>query len=139
MKNSPQAKADFEILLNNAIPFIEFLLQKNKEFFPFAYLMETDGELLKLDSGIDDEHPTNQEVIDSLKIQIRRAKQLKAVAIAYMTFNSSENSDFITIEFSHVNGGGLLFVLPYAFKGITKRLELGSPTFGNPHSVIDLK
>lgn len=125
-----QSKEDFQILLIEAMGVAEFLLKKNKEFYPFGVYLNANNEPVVI--HVDDRPgtPSSQELIDELTVSLGRAKGLKAACIATMA-NLSDNprQDVVSIYFEHKSGDLMNVTVPYDFKGFRKQLVMGDPDF----------
>jgi len=136
MNPTQHAKDDFELILNDIVPAVEVLLSKSKELYPIAMAVKADGELIAVGAQLNNEHPETQEVIDDFVNIFSHNTQYRAVAIAFMGLDKKK--DVLLIDFSHKDGSGMQFQLPYKFKGFKKKLEFGAPTFSAFDKVIDL-
>lgn len=114
------AKEESEALLNALFPFAEQQLQKYGEFFAFAAVMLTNGQVQMLATFDGDEHPESQQVIDDMeKTFVRGAKnnEYKATALAYMVAvrnpNTGEKEDAICINLDHLKDYSVKIIYPY--------------------------
>ena len=131
MSQSP--KEESEAVLNALLPLAEQLLQKHGEFFPFAAVMLTNGEVQMLATYDGDEHPESQTVIDDTeKAFVRGAKnnEYKATGLAYMVGvtnpDTGSKEDAVCINLDHVDNYSVKVIYPYTVK---KKL-LGKSTVG---------
>lgn len=124
---NPDAKEDFQALLEAAIDAAAFFLDKNREFYPFAMVLDKSGEVQMHAEELSDNKPASQEVIDVLTVSIGRKTDIKAAAIATMAYH--ENKDVISIDFDHMNSTSMRVTIPYKFKGLRKKLEMGDAIF----------
>jgi len=63
---TPEAKADFNALLESLMPFAEEMLKKHGEFFPFGAAVSTAGEVSGHATYDGNETPSPEEVIAGL-------------------------------------------------------------------------
>jgi hypothetical protein len=117
---APDAKADCEILMNEAIPFAKRMLREHGEFYPYGYVMKPSGEIA-LKAGYDGtEHPKSQVIIDLLTAGFKEdaaAGRVKATALVYdirvIPPGASEKSDAIAIALDHRDNYSVVVILPY--------------------------
>ena len=60
---SPEARQDYNALLEMLMPFAEQMLKKHGEFFPFGAAVNTTGELLAAAGYDGTETPPSEDVI----------------------------------------------------------------------------
>jgi hypothetical protein len=116
----PDAKADCETLMNEAIPFAKRMLREHGEFYPYGYVMKPSGEIA-LKAGYDGtEHPKSQVIIDLLTAGFKEdaaAGRVKATALVYdirvIPPGASEKSDAIAIGLDHRDNYSVVVILPY--------------------------
>lgn len=58
------AHPDLDELLNALLPFAQQMLAKNREFYPFAFSMAMDGQVIADTTFESDENKSPQELID---------------------------------------------------------------------------
>jgi hypothetical protein len=121
------AKADFQILLEQSVDTAEFFLKKSREFYPFCWLLDSNGVVKGFGEQLDDDHPPSQEVIDQLKLRIGKMRDIKAAVIVYMV--DFESKDAICMDMDHIHGERMTVIIPYEFKGFRKQLALGEAVY----------
>lgn len=135
--SQPNSKEDFQVLLNQAIDAASFVLSKNKEFYPFGVILDQHNKITLHESEMGSDSPLSQDVIDALTVDIGRIDNVQAAAIVTMATEVASQHDVIRIDFDHVGGDMMQVLIPYEFKGLRKKLELGEAVFseGNRHIV----
>ncbi len=131
-------KEESEILLNALLPFAEQLLEKQNEFFPFAAVMLSNGEVQMLATYDGKEYVESQKIIDDTKkIFIRGVKnnEYKATGLAYLigviNKDTGNKEDAICVNLDHVNDYSIKVIYPYSIKKkfLGKRtVEIFTPT-----------
>lgn len=135
-------KEECEKLMNEALPLAEKMLRKQKEFFPYAYVLRPAGDYAIFSPRGDSENPTPQELIDILRFNL--AKEIKgatasATAIVYnvrVPLSQTVKSDAIAVALDHRNGFSAVICLPYSFGW--RKLKFGTAVrHENHHPLFD--
>src|SRR3989339_1115210 len=120
---SQSSKEESEAVLNALLPFAEQQLQKHGEFFPFAAVMLSNGQVQILATYDGDEHPESQTVIDDTeKTFVRGAKNNEYIAtgLAYMigvtNLDNGGKEDAVCINLDHVDNYSVKVIYPYTVK-----------------------
>ena len=112
------------MLLNAAKPTAEHLLQKNGEFYPFAYAMCGDGQMVAVAGYDERDRPPSGDLIQLLKDAFRRGARSNKYQATALVFDarvklpsSGAVSDAIAIALDHRDDGYSVLVLyPYELK-----------------------
>jgi len=116
-------KEESEALLNALLPFAEQQLQKHGEFFPFAAVMLTNGQVQMLATHDGNEHPESQQIIDDIeKTFVHGAKnnEYKATGLAYIVGitnpDTGNKEDAVCVNLDHADNYSVKVIYPYALK-----------------------
>src|SRR5689334_11672118 len=106
---TPEAKADFNALLEALMPFSEEMLKKHGEFFPFGAAISTAGEVSGQATYDGNETPSTEEVIAGLVQAFQadaRAGGIRATGICYdaRIVQDGKKVDAIIINLEHMSG-----------------------------------
>jgi hypothetical protein len=127
-----EAKAECEVLLNEAMPFAQKMLREHGEFYPYGYEMKPEGttELVAGHTGTD--HPKSQLIIDFLFEGFKRdaaARKVKATALVYDMLvvppGASLKSNAIAVALDHRDNYSVIVIFPYVLDH--GNLEVGAP------------
>jgi hypothetical protein len=128
---TPDAKEDYNALLNMLMPFAEEMLKKNGEFFPFGAAVDAAGEVGAHAADTGEEMPASEEVIALLtrgfQAQAREGK-LRASGICYdgRIVQDGKKVDAVIMSLEHVSGNASKICVPYSksFLGKYKFAEM---------------
>ena len=126
---SPEAKEDYNALLNALMPFAEEMLKKHGEFYPFGAAVNTAGEVSAHAADIGEEMPESGEVIALLTKGFQaevRAGKLRATGICYdaRIVQDGKKVDAVIMSLEHVCGNASKACVPYS-KGIFGKYRFG--------------
>jgi hypothetical protein len=135
---SPEAKEDYNALLNALMPFAEEMLKKHGEFFPFGAAVNAAGEVTAHATYDGNETPASEVVITGLVQAFQadaRSGAIRAVGICYdgRIVQDGKKVDAVIIGLEHVSGSGSKICVPYS-KGIFGKYRFGDliATFDEP-------
>jgi hypothetical protein len=116
----------FEFLLK----FAKEQLSKHGEFYPFASVVEADGQIRSLASLADDDRPHSGDIIADLDRTISYLINNKSIISAAICVNGSkpfikQNEDAIVIEIENAAGEAATVLVPY--KGQQGHLQYSDP------------
>ena len=123
------AKEECEFLMNDLLPSVQHLLEKNHEFYPAGSVMNADVSIEFTTSYDGNEHPASQDVVNFLTKAhkaLAKQKHIKASAIA---FNASvivagKKTDAIVMRLEHQSGYSITVGLPYTMN-LFKKIKYG--------------
>ena len=106
---------DIEKILDLMFPFVENLLIKNGEFYPFAAAMKNSGEIEQVGIEEDDDNPASQKVIDELKdVLVSLKSNYKAYALFYNVYHKTDEINAIAVKVEHkIEASSFTFYYPY--------------------------
>jgi hypothetical protein len=126
------AKAECEVLLNEAMPFAEKMLREHGEFYPYGYEMKPAGAIKLVAGYTGTDHPKSQLIIDLLVEGFKQdavAKRIKATALVYDMLvvppGASVKSNAIAVALDHRDNYSVIVIFPYV-------LDHGNLTVGAP-------
>jgi hypothetical protein len=126
---TPEAREDYNALLELLMPFAEQMLKKNGEFFPFGAAVSAQGEVQACASYDGDETPASEDVIAMLvqgfQSEAREGK-IRATGICYdgRIVQDGKKVDAVIISLEHVNGSATKTCAPYT-KGMFGKYRFG--------------
>lgn len=131
---SPEARQDYNALLEMLMPFAEQMLKKHGEFFPFGAAVNTTGELLAAAGYDGTETPPSEDVIALLVQGFQndaRAGKIRASGICYdgRIVEDGKKVDAVIISLEHVSGNATKTCVPYT-KGLFGKYRFGELTAG---------
>lgn len=120
---------DLDLLANQALSAAQHLLEKNGEFYPFAFTLTADGapQMAGADPG-EGERPASQSVLDLLYDgAVAQRDGLRAAA--FVAPVETSDGDAVRVEAEHRDGGpALTLLMPYRRKKLRKAVEFGQLT-----------
>jgi len=131
---SPEAREDYNALVESLMPFAEEMLKKHGEFFPFGAAVNTTGEVTAHATYDGNETPPSEEVIASLVQSFQaeaRAGKIRASGICYdgRIVQDGKKVDAVIISLEHVSGNASKTCVPYT-KGMFGRYRFGELVAG---------
>jgi hypothetical protein len=126
---SPEARQDYNALLEALMPFAEQMLKKHGEFFPFGAAVNTAGEVSAHATYEGDEMPPSEQVIASLVQAFQgeaRDAKIRATGICYdgRIVQDGKKVDAVIISMEHVSGNATKTCVPYT-KGFFGKYNFG--------------
>ena len=126
---TPEARQDYNALLEFLMPFAEQMLKKNGEFFPFGAAVSTTGELSAAATYDGSETPPSEDVIAMLVQGFQgqaRGGQIRATGICYdgRIVQDGKKVDAVIISLEHVSGNATKTCVPYT-KGMFGKYRFG--------------
>ena len=115
---TPEAREDYNALLEFLMPFAEQMLKKNGEFFPFGAAVSTEGEVQACATYDGNESPASEEVIALLLQGFQgdaREGKIRATGICYdgRIVQDGKKVDAVIISLEHASGGATKTCIPY--------------------------
>lgn len=121
---SPEAQADMDGLLEPALGFAQQQLEKRREFFPFAVVVDRTGEQRMVAAATEDERPESGEVIRLLTAGlIHDRSELRAAAVVADVRLPELGTDAIRLTIEHAEGLGLEILVPYRVRRFRRAVE----------------
>jgi len=100
-------------MLNLALPFAQQMLARHGEFYPYAFSMNSEGEVRMEAAHTGSERPSSLDLLALLYRGLAaKGKELRAAAIA-SDVKLGSGEDAIRLEIEHREGAVLAVVLPY--------------------------
>jgi hypothetical protein len=126
---TPEAREDFNALLEALMPFAEGMLKKHGEFFPFGAAVSTAGEISGYATYDGNETPSSEEVIAGLVQAFQtdaRAGTIRATGICYdgRIVQDGKKVDAVIVSLEHVSGCASKTCVPYS-KGMFGKYRFG--------------
>ena len=131
---SPEARADYNALLELLMPFAEQMLKKHGEFFPFGAAVSATGEVSAAATYDGNEMPPSEDVIALLVQGFQgeaRAGKIRATGICYdgRIVQDGKKVDAVIISLEHVSGNASQTCVPYT-KGLFGKYRFGEMIAG---------
>jgi hypothetical protein len=125
--DTPQSvQDDLDLLAGEALSAAQHLVEKNAEFYPFAFHLSTDGapKMAGADPG-QGEYPSSQAVLELL-YSSAGAQRGAIKAAAFVAPVETADGDAVRVELEHRDGGPPLeLLLPYRTKKLGTRVQFG--------------
>jgi hypothetical protein len=125
-----EPREEIEALLNFLLPLAEEQLTKTGEFYPYAAVVEADGDLAPVSSDPGEEDPDVGELLLSLHAHLAEQAadgSIRASGIAAdVTLtdpDSGETTDAVQVELDHAEGDPVDIYVPY--EGAGERVKFG--------------
>lgn len=119
-----EPREEIEALLNFLLPFAEEQLTKNGEFYPYAAVLEADGDLAAVSTDAGEDDPDVGELLISLRAHLTEQAadgSIRASGIAAdVTLtdpDSGETTDAVQVELDHAEGDAVDIYVPYESAG----------------------
>jgi hypothetical protein len=129
---TPEARQDYNALLDSLMPFAEEMLKKHGEFFPFGAVISPTGEVTAHSTFDGNEQPESEAVIASL-VQVfqgeAREGKIRAAGICYdgRIVQDGKKVDAVIFTLEHNSGNATKTFVPYT-KGFFGKIRLGQLT-----------
>lgn len=129
MQPTPEARSDYNALLESLMPFAQTMLKKHGEFFPFGAAINTAGEVTGHMTYDGNEKPDSDTVIAALvqafQTEAREGK-IRASGICYDACIDQDGKkvDAVVISLEHACGSATKTCVPYG-KGLFGGIKLG--------------
>lgn len=124
---SPQAQQDLDGLLEPALGFAQQQLDRHGEFFPYAVVVRSDGQIEMVAARPDaaNDRPASADVIAACRTTLaERRDQLRAAAVV-ADVRLPDGSDAVQVELEHTEGPALTIQLPYSKKRFGRGIDYG--------------
>ena len=126
---TPEARQDYNALLEMLMPFAEQMLAKHGEFFPFGAAVSTTGEVTAHAGYDGNETPASEEVIALLVQGLQgeaRDGKIRAAGICFdgRIVQDGKKVDAVIINLEHAEGNATKTCVPYT-KGFFGKYRFG--------------
>lgn len=124
-------KSECERLMGKLVPFAEEMLEKNGEFFPFAGVVDSKGEIRFIAYWDGNDRPLSEDLIKTYQEKFKEQaaqKEIKASGLVYdakiFPAGSSVKQDGIIVELDHQSDYSVIVYFPYTLDE-NKKLTIG--------------
>jgi hypothetical protein len=125
---SPQAQDDLDELLKPALAFDQQQLGKHGEFYPYAVVVDHDGQQRVAAADTGQEYPSSADLIRGLVRSLSEQRNnLRAAAIVADVHVAEIGSDAIRVTLEHCERVALSVLLPYRLRRIGRGVVYGDP------------
>lgn len=134
---SQQAQDDLDSLLGPALGFAQQQLDKHGEFYPYAVVVDTDGQQRMVAAETDAEQPASADVITTLVAGLTEQREnLRAAAIVADVRLPDQETDAIRVILEHTDRIALSVVLPYRARRLGRGIDFGDLQAGEAAAFI---
>jgi hypothetical protein len=134
---SEPAQDDLDGLVEPVWDFAEHQLIARGEFFPFAFVVGTDGEQSMAAADVGDDKPESSEVIDVLNAGLTEKRDdLRATAVVADVHLPDLGTDAIRMVLEHREGVALEIVIPYLLQGMPRQVAYGELIVSEAERII---
>lgn len=115
---SSQVQHDLDSLLDPALGFVQQQMDKHGEFFPYAVVICTGGqiEMVAARPGSTNDSPRSTDAIIACRTTLAEGRDHLRAAAVVADVRLPDGRDAIRVELEHTDGPALTVVLPYAKK-----------------------
>ena len=123
---SQQAQDDLDGLLNPALGFAQQQLDAYGEFYPYAVVVDTDGQQRMVAADTGSERPASADLITTLIAALSDERgSLRAAAIVADVRVPELGSDAVRVTLEHAERVALTVLLPYKTKRFGRGVDYG--------------
>jgi len=123
---SQQAQDDLDGLLNPALGFAQQQLDKHGEFYPYAVVVDADGQQRMVAADTGDEQPASADLISTLIAALADERDLlRAAAIVADVRVRELGSEAIRVTLEHSERIALTILLPYRPRRFGRGIDYG--------------
>jgi hypothetical protein len=134
---SQQAQDDLDGLLNPALGFAQQQLDEHGEFYPYAVVVDADGQQRMVAADTGDEQPASADLITTLIAALSDDRdRLRAAAIVADVRLPELNSDAVRISLEHSERVALTVLLPYRTRRFGRGIDYGDLQVGTAAAFI---
>ena len=124
---SQQAQDDLDGLLEPALGFAQQQLDKHGEFYPYAVVVDADGQQRMVAADTGDARPASPALITTLFSTLSDERSsLRAAAIVADVRLPEANSDAIRVTLEHSERVALTVLLPYRIRRLGRGVDYGN-------------
>jgi len=119
---SQEAQNDLDDLFSVSLDAASALLEKNKEFYPFAVSLSIEGEISLIAADTGTEFPDSESLISELKLGLQSDESsIRAAALVADVLIYQGESSAVRVSLEHREGIALELVAPYSLQGLLKK------------------
>lgn len=123
---SQQAQDDLDGLLDPALGFTQQQLDEHGEFYPYAVVVDADGQQRMVAADIGSDQPASADLITTLIATLSDERDsLRAAAIVADVRLPEANSDAVRVTLEHSEHVALTILLPYKTKRFGRGVDYG--------------
>lgn len=123
---SQQAQDDLDGLLGPALGFAQQQLEERGEFYPYAVVVDTDGQQRVVAADIGSDHPASADLITTLTAALSEDRDhLRAAAIVADVRLRELGSDAVRVTLEHSERIALTILLPYKPRRFGRGIDYG--------------
>ena len=131
---TPEARTDYNALLEFLMPFAQQMLKQHGEFFPFGAAVSAQGEVQACASYDGNETPASEAVIAMLVQGFQgeaRAGKIRATGICFdgRIVQDGKKVDAVIMHLEHLSGSATKTYIPYT-KGLFGGYRFGELSAG---------
>jgi len=125
-KASQQAQNDLDGLLGAALGFAQQQLDTHGEFYPYAVVVDSDGQQRMVAAGTDEERPASADLITALIATLSEQRDhLRGAAIVADVRVPENGSDAVRVTLEHAEQVTLTVLLPYRPRRFGRGIDYG--------------
>ena len=134
---SQAAQDDLDGLLGPALGFAQQQLDRRGEFYPYAVVIDDDGQQRMVAADAGDDRPTSAELITTLVATLSEQRdRLRAAAIVADVRVPEIGSDAVRVTLEHSERIALTVMLPYKARRFGRGIDYGKIQAGTAASFI---
>jgi hypothetical protein len=124
---SQQAQDDLDGLLDPALGFAQQQLDAHGEFYPYAVVVDADGQQRMVAADIGSDRPASADLITTLIATLSDERDsLRAAAIVADVRLPEANSDAVRVTLEHSEHVALTVLLPYKPRRFGRGVDYGN-------------
>lgn len=134
---SAREQEDFDSLLDASVGFAKQLLDTQGEFYPYAAVVDGDGQLGMIGSDIGEEKPESAAVVSSLLGAIRAQRDdVRAYALVAVVQERETGNDAVRVNLEHSDGLNFAVLLPFTTDGLGLENTYGDLRLGKSSAAV---
>lgn len=128
---SQEAQNELDGLLDPALGFAQQQLDKYREFYPYAVVVDADGQQRMVAAETGTERPPSADLITLLVAALAEQRdELRAAALVADVHLAELKSDAIRVSLEHSEGVALSVLLPYRPRRFGRGIDYGDMRAG---------
>lgn len=134
---SQLAQDDLDGLLGPALGFAQQQLDAHGEFFPYAVVVDDEGQQRMVAADTGDDRPSSADLITTLVATLTEQQDhLRAAAIVADVHLPEANSDAVRVTLEHTERVALTVLLPYKTRRSGRGVDYGELQAGTAAAFI---